>query len=177
MPFIAFSGGVAQAADDFLLARNRVGKVILGMSESAIYRVYPRRITKKVDLQLGGDSTHAVQVFLTKDRENPSLVIRLDGPLGRVYGVEVMDSRFRTVKGVGVGSSFGELRKTEGQLVIVSGEGSTGASAKDLNMTFNLAIDSATESRLYGNSLDREVDSLSKIPAETKIKSVWVYAL
>jgi hypothetical protein len=43
-------------------------------------------------------------------------------------------------------------------------------------MTFSLAIDSATESRLFDrNSQDQGTEYLSKIPAETKIKSVWVY--
>jgi hypothetical protein len=107
MPLIAFGAGVvAPAADDFVLARNRVGNVIIGMPESAIYRVYPRQITRKVDLQLEGMPTPAVQVFLTKDRRHPSLVIRLDGPVSGVYGVEVMDSRFKTARGIGVGSSF-----------------------------------------------------------------------
>jgi hypothetical protein len=176
LPFIAFGAGLAPAADDFVLARNRVGNVIIGMPESAIYMVYPRQITKKVDLQLEGNPTPAVQVFLTRDRQRPSLVIRLDGPVPGVYGVEVMDSRFKTAKGVGVGSSFGQLRKTEKQLSFVSGEGVIGASAQDLSMTFSLAIDSATESRLFDrNSQDQGTEYLSKIPAETKIKSVWVY--
>lgn len=175
--FIAFgAGAVALAADDFVLARNRVGNVIIGMPESAIYRVYPRQITRKVDLQLEGFPTPAVQVFLTEDRQHPSLVIRLDGPVRKVYGVEVMDSRFKTARGIGVGSSFGQLRKTEKQLSFVSGEGTIGASAEDLNMTFSLAIDSATESRLFDrHSQDQGTDDSSKIPAETKIKSVWVH--
>ena len=57
-----------------------------------------------------------------------------------------MDSRFKTAKGPGVGSSFGQLRKTEKQLSFGSAEGVIGVSAQDLNMTFSLAIDSATES-------------------------------
>jgi len=150
--------------------------VIIGMPESAIYMVYPRQITKNVDLQLEGNPTPAVRVFLTKDRQRPSLVIRLDGPVPGVYGIEVMDSRFKTAKGIGVGSSLGQLRKTEKQLSFVSGEGVIGAVARDLGMTFNLAVDSATESSLFDrNRQDRGTDYLSKIPAETKIYSVWVY--
>jgi hypothetical protein len=175
MTSIAFSAGVTAAADDFLLARNHVGNLIIGMPESAIYTVYPRRITKKVDLQLEGYPTPAVQVFLTKGRQRPSLLIRLEGPVPGVYGVEVMDSRFRTAKGVGVGSSLGELQKAEKQLSFVSGEGVIGALAEDLGMTFSLATDSATESRLFnGNSQDHGAE-LSKIPAETGITSVWVF--
>jgi hypothetical protein len=174
--FIALgAGAVALAADDFLLARNRVGNVIIGMPESAIYRVYPRQITRQVDLRLEGFPTPAVQVFLT-DRRHPSLVIRLDGPARGVYGVEVMDSRFKTASGIGVGSSFGQLRKARKQLSFVSGEGTIGASAEDLGMTFSLAIDRATESRLLErHSQEQRTDDLSTIPAETRIKSVWVH--
>ena len=41
-------------AGDFLPARGRVGKLTIGMPESAVYKVYPRRFTRKVDLQLEG---------------------------------------------------------------------------------------------------------------------------
>ena len=164
---IVLGAGLALAADDFVLARNRVGNLIIGMPESAIYLVYPRQITKTVDLQLEGYPTPAVQVFLTKGRLQPSLVSRLDGPVPGVYGIEVRDFRFRTAKGVGVGSSLGQLLNTEKQLSFVSGEGMFGASAKDLGMTFDLAIDGAAESRVFND--------LSKIPAGTKIKSVWVH--
>ena len=87
-----------------------------------------------------------------------------------------MDSRFKTARGIGAGSSFGQLRKTEKQLSFVSGEGSIGASAKDLSMTFSPAKDSATERHLFDrHSQHQGPDDLSKIPAETKTRSVWVH--
>lgn len=170
--FMALQGGAVSAADDFLLARGRVGKLMAGMPEDAIYRVYPRRITQKVDLQLEGLPSPAVQVFRTEDRRHPSLVIRLDGPGSGIYGIEVMDPRFRTAKGIGAGSSFRQLRRAEKQLSFVTGEGNFGLFAKNLDMTFELATDPATERRL----LDPKAgpDPLSIIPAATKIDSVWV---
>jgi hypothetical protein len=80
LTFVFFGARAATREDDFLLARNRVGRLVIGMPESAIYNVYSRQITKKVDLQLEGMPTPALQVFLTKDRQHPSLIIRLDGP-------------------------------------------------------------------------------------------------
>lgn len=135
--FIALgTGRTAPAAEDFVLAANRVGQVILGLPESAIYRIYRRQITRKVDLQVEGSPTPAVLVFLTKDRQHPALIIRLDDPARGVYGVKVMDSRFRTARGIGAGSSLGRLRATEKPLSLAIGEGQFGAVADELGHDF-----------------------------------------
>jgi hypothetical protein len=167
---IALSAVAALAADNFLLARNRVGRLTISMPKSAIYVVYPRRITKKVALQLEGFPTPAVQVFLAKSRLTPSLVIRLDGPVPGIYGIEVTDARFRTSKGVGVGSSFGQLRATE-KLSFVTGEGVIGAVSKELSMTFDLDVDSATENRLYELRLHKPLDTRRQ-PRSLKFQAV-----
>jgi hypothetical protein len=168
------SAGVASAGDDFLLARNRVGGLATGMSENAIYKIYPRRITRKVDLQLEGMPTPAVQVFLSKSRRKPSLVIRLTGLNATIDSIEVTDARFKTATDVGAGSSLGQLRRAQKLLAFVSGEGANGANAEDLGMTFDLLIDSSVETRLF-EPRNPDQDVLSIIPDDTRIKSVWVY--
>jgi hypothetical protein len=172
------SGAVPAPAGDLLLTANHVGKLMIGMPESAIYTIYPRRMTKKVDLRLEGSYSPAVQVFLTEDRRHPSLVIRLDGNESRIYGIEVLDPRFQTEKHIHVGSTLGQLRNAESNLMFVTGEGTTGASAENLAMTFSLRIDSATATRLSDPTTSQDPGSaLSKIPAGTVITSIWVHRL
>jgi hypothetical protein len=166
--------GAALAGDDFLLARNRVGGLVVGMPESAIYKVYPRRITRKVDLQLEGMPTPAVQIFLVKNHRKPSLVVRLTGAGSTIDGIDVTDPRFKTATGVGVGASLGQLRHAQKLLSFVSGEGVNGANAEDLGITFDLMIDRRIEARLF-DSRKPDQDVLSIIPDDTRIKSVWVY--
>ncbi len=176
LALLVVSSSVASASNDFLLARNRVGRLASGMSENAIYKIYPRRITRKVDLQLEGAPTPAVQIFLSKNHRKPSLVIRLTGPEATIGGIDVTDSQFKTAAGIGVGSSLGQLRRAQRRLSFVSGEGADGATAPDLGITFDLLIDRAVEARLFEpRSPDQDPDLLSIIPDDTRINAVWVY--
>jgi hypothetical protein len=163
------------ATDDFLLERQRAGKIVVGMPETAIYQIYSREITKKVDLQLEGTPTPAIQVFLTKDQTTPSLVIRLDGPRPGVYGIEVRDVRFKTRDGIGVGSSLGQLRKTKRKLFISDGEGAIFIAAEDLGMSFSLLLDRQAEKAYYATRRRYARRDNPSIPDATKIESVWVY--
>jgi hypothetical protein len=161
--------------DDFLLERHRAGKIVVGMPGAAIYNIYPREITKTVDLQLEGTPTPAIQVFLAKDRSNPSLVIRLDGPQPGVYGIEVRDARFKTRDGIGVGSSLGQLRKTRRKLFISDGEGAIFAAVEDLGMSFSLLLDGQSEKAYYATRRRYARRDNPSIPDATKIESIWVY--
>jgi hypothetical protein len=167
--------GATAPTDDFLLDRHRAGKIVIGMPETAIYNVYPREITRKVDLQLEGTPTPAIQVFLTKDQTTPSLIIRLDGPQAGVYGIDVRDARFKTREGIGVGSSLGQLRKTRRRLFISDGEGAIFAAVEDLGMSFSLLLDSQSERAYYATRRRYARRDNPSIPDATKIGSVWVY--
>jgi hypothetical protein len=161
--------------DDFLLDRHRAGKIVVGMPEAAIYQIYSQEITRKVDLQLEGMPTPAIQVFLTKERTTPSLVIRLDGPQPGVFGIDVRDARFKTRDGIGVGSSLGQLRRTKKKLFFVVGEGTIAAVVDDLSMSFTLLTDRQIEKALNATGRRYVGRDNPSIPDATKIESVWVY--
>jgi hypothetical protein len=162
------------STDDFLLERHRAGRIIVGMPEAAIYQIYSPKITKKVDLQLEGTPTPAVQVFLTKDQSTPSLVILLDDPQTGVYSIDVRDSRFKTRDGIGVGSSLGQLRKTKTKLFITDGEGAIVAVAEDLGMSFFLLLDGQAEKAYYATRRRYVGHDNPSIPDAARITSVSV---
>jgi len=145
------------------------------MKEADIYNIYPREITKKVDLQLEGMPTPAIQVFLTKGQTTPSLVIRLDGPRPGVSGIEVRDARFKTSDGIGVGSSLGQLRKRKKKLFITDGEGAIVAVADDLGMSFFLLPDRQTETAYYAARRRYVGRDNPSIPDATKITAISVH--
>ena len=73
-----------------------------------------------------------------------------------------MDTRFRTATGLGPDSSFGQLRDSEQRISFVNGEeGTHGGVAEDLGMGFSLDF--------FANL------TLTTIPANTVITSVWVH--
>jgi len=106
------SRGIAQS-DDWTLAPQRVGKVTLGMPVADLYSLYGRQNVRLVDVNGEDDFVPAVQIYLPFEQGSPALVALIAQVCGRyrVSGIHVYSARFRTAKGVGVGSSATEVRR------------------------------------------------------------------
>jgi hypothetical protein len=157
----------ASVPENLLLGPHHAGKLRIGMAESAIYKAWPRELTRKIATYPEGIETPAVQIILSKDRKTPSLVVILNGQI--IYGIEVHDPRFKTAQGIGVGSSIGDLRKTKLHFKFNREEGD-GLICDELGMKFAVDIDPATDRRL-----DRhEADPLALIPLSAKIEWIWI---
>ena len=157
----------ASVPEDLLLGPHHAGKLTIGMPESAIYKAWPRRLTRKIRTYPVGIETPAVQIILGKDRKKPSLVVILNGQT--IFGIEVHDPRFKTAQGIGVGSSIGDLRRTKLQFKFNREEGD-GLLCEELGMKFAVDIDPATDRRLDGH----EADPLAIIPPRAKIEWIWI---
>ena len=153
--------------EDLLLGPHHAGKLTIGMPESAIYKAWPRKLTRKIRTYPEGIETPAVQIILGKDRKKPSLVVILNGQT--IFGIEVHDPRFKTAQGIGVGSSIGDLRRTKLQFKFNREEGD-GLLCEELGMKFAVDIDPATDRRLDGH----EADPLAIIPPSAKIEWIWI---
>ena len=100
---------------------------------------------------------------------NGSSVVVLTNASGNVSRIIIEDPSVRTERGLGVGSTVGELREAHGQLCAALGEGIVVVSSGNLGpISFATDADFGTVSR--GASID--VDA---IPPETRITSLWVY--
>jgi hypothetical protein len=178
---------VAVHADDSL-APGRVGKLVMGMSLEAIYKVYPKEMTRKIDIDQSEEDdlpVHAVDIFLDKNMDRhlePSLSVRLETADGGVSGIQVTDPRFKTADGIGVGSSLGQIRRVYKGLYITAGEGSLAAVVPDQKMAFyfNLldsGLDDQTLRKIYENKSPwpHELKDDPLIPDRTKITSIWVH--
>ena len=112
-----------------------------------------------------------------QDRDKPSLVVAIkcvvDPECSSDYIVEyiiVYDERFKTARGVGVGSTIDELREKHSTGALTA-TGHTGLRVRvpDLNMSFYLDAD---DSILYYRSQE-EAGKL--IPGDTKIRAIWIW--
>jgi hypothetical protein len=157
----------ASVSEDLLLGPHHAGKLTIGMPESAIYKAWPRRLTRRIRTYPEGIETPTVQIILEKDRKTPSLVVILNGQT--IFGIEVHDPRFKTAQGIGVGSSMGDLRKTKLHFTFNREEGD-GLLCEELGMKFAVDIDPVTDRRLVGH----EADPLAIIPLSAKIEWIWI---
>jgi len=104
----------AQEAN-FRLSDGRAGIFELGATVDEVYRLVGRERVRLVDVFGEGHFTPAIEIRLLGAKVAPSIVAHIsEFPCSEwaIYGITVLDPRFRTSEGIGVGSTVGELRRT-----------------------------------------------------------------
>lgn len=94
-----------------------------------------------MDRYLEGFFTPAIEIYLTRNRKlRPSLLAEIVGERSTfvVGRITVYDSRFKTDKGIGVGSTLGEIRRDYKVDSIGFGEGPLFAHVEQFGMSFAL---------------------------------------
>jgi len=127
------------SATPIVVERARVGTVSIGAPAEAIYREYRDR-AKLVDLKLEGHLSPALELKMAGAQLSPSLIVEI-GAAGnelQVTRINVMDPGLRTRDGIGVGSTYGELRSKYTVDWVGSGEGRVFARVEALGISFQL---------------------------------------
>ena len=96
-------------------------------------------------------------------------VMVLANAQGNVTRIIVEDSTVRTERGLGVGSTVGDLRRTHGMLCAAVGEGVVVVSSGNLG-AISFATDADVSVARRGASLDADA-----IPDEARITRMWAY--
>jgi TonB family protein len=100
----------------FLIAPGRVGLLQVGMTVDKLLQLIPSAQTSLIDMRFEGHFTPAIAVRLDALSPQPSLIAAYRQLLAgrveewRVAAIEIMDPRFRTAEGLGVGSTIAEIR-------------------------------------------------------------------
>ena len=155
----------ASPAPRIVVERSRVGPVSIGATAAAVYRDFRDR-ARLVDLKLEGMLSPALELKLYGAQPIPSLIAEisaLDNQLV-VTRIVVVDPTLRTREGIGIGSTFGELRSKYTVDGVGSGEGSVFARVESLRISFQL--DSSGPTRLSS------IRDPSRMPADVRIVSM-----
>jgi len=129
------------AQGNYTLARGQVGPIRIGASVDAVNAAFGRDHIKEVDLRLEGMPSPALEIRLgDSSAQQPSLVAeRFPSMPDWIWRVRVFDTRFRTADGLGIGSTFGDVRARhpiQGRLG--ADEGHIYAHVSDLELSFEL---------------------------------------
>jgi hypothetical protein len=152
----ALCSGIA-GAQERQLTTGVAGPIALGDSVDQIYARVGRENTRLVDLLQEGQFSPALEVTLPGAPVPISLVVVVREwpcPGFSAWGIQVRDPRFKTVDGLGVGSTVADIR-SKYDVRIVWGEGDRVVVVEKLGLTFALAPTTGPES-------------------SWRVKSVWV---
>lgn len=150
IPVITFSQD-ADIPKEFLLTKQKAGYCEIGMRIDNLLRKYNKESSKLVDLNLEGTFSPAIEFYLNNpegEEKKGSLIAEIGwgssqngGSKGFIVSrINIYGKNFKTDKGVGVGSTLGELRKNHHINWIELGEIGLIARVDDLGMSFVLFL-------------------------------------
>jgi TonB family protein len=138
--------GPPENSDPFLVAPDRVGRIWIGMTVSALSGMMPSTQLRQVPRRTPrGGVTTDIEIALEPDGP-AALVANIDGE--RVRQIEVRSNRFRTVEGIGIGTALGELRRRDSGLRVVMCDRGPCAVMTSPRYTFELDATATTASDL-----------------------------
>lgn len=130
----------AQPAE-FTLAVRKAGYMQIGQPLASVYQQYSR---KNATITTDHAPYPTIKVYLD-GRATPSLIgsvsIRNQGIDQIIDGIHVYDERFKTVRGIGINSTLGDLRQAGGFDDIRHIDQSLYAIAKDIAFELSISID------------------------------------
>jgi hypothetical protein len=118
-----------------IISAHKVGELTINMTANEVYGLVGKENTTLADLYLEGMYSPAI-VLSDNKRTSASLVIEL--VCDKVWRININDPIYKTKEGIGVGSTFGDLKKNYTVTSIEAGEGSVFAYVESLDMSFCL---------------------------------------
>ncbi|MCC3157005.1 hypothetical protein LJ737_07135 [Hymenobacter sp. 15J16-1T3B] len=160
------------AKDEHLLLKpGYAGQLRINMNEAELLTLLPSSSLTKTTRRLEGIEYPAYE-YRPDDAPagTPPLLLELVGAIedggNRLWRVQVQDARYRTAEGLGVGSTYGEVRRAYGVQTIEQAEGNVAAVSERVGMTWLLDRRSLPLGRVL-----RKDD----IPAGTRITGIILY--
>jgi hypothetical protein len=123
--------------DSFRIQNGRVGKLQVGMTVEEFYSAFRSQDLRLTNLDLEGMFSPALEV---RSNGRVLLIGEIDktGSGWIVFRITLKDRRFHTSKGIGVGSTFADLKRAYPGLKILIGEGQQFAFIEPESLSFGL---------------------------------------
>jgi TonB family protein len=131
--------------DPYLVRPDRVGHLWIGMPVTALRGAMPLPQMREIPRQTARGLTTDVEIALEPDGP-AALVLNIEGE--RVRQIEVRSNRFRTLEGIGVGTTLGDLRGRDPGLRVVMCDRGPCAVMTSPRYTFELEVPPAAASDL-----------------------------
>ena len=171
MRAIAFAMAIVLQApalqQTMVVERSRVGPISIGATAQSVYDKFGDRV-RLIDLKLEGMLSPALEVRLFGSQLVPSIVAELGAASSQlvVTRIYVVDPSLRIRDGLGVGSTYEELRSRHPVDWVGPGEGAFFARVDALGMSFQL--DTSGPQRLW------EIRDPNQVPRNVRVVGIML---
>lgn len=156
------------ARANFAIAKGHVGDVKIGMPIAALRTHVPVGLHIK-DTTLTQEGQQSTAYVLTPTGQQKGILVEQQcAQECQVWRISILSPMYKTAKGMGVGSKYGELQKAYDIKTVTFEEGNLVALAPEAGMSFLL-----DESQLTAEQLAQI--NAANLPANTLVKKVLVY--
>lgn len=163
--FLTLTAEAQQSANSFRIDNHRAGPVTVGMNAYDLYDMFSIEDKELIDLHLEGSLSPALVLKVRAGEEAGEITAEIGAIANQlvVTRISISDPVFRTDKGIGVGSTVGDLRGAYDLSWVDVAEGGVYVGVDELGASF--ALD---QSGPDGTELWRIRDA-QKIPSDVKI--------
>ena len=152
---------------DFLLSPKHVGSLSVGSYVEGIYHSFDKeKETQLIDRYFEASFSPALTVT-----KNGELLFYANIDCNKIRSFEIVSPKFKTMKGISVGSSYADLKKIYKVTAIENQEGIFYASVKELEMLFMLDPEKMLNNK-KGFSQDLSVND---VEGTVKLTSIIIY--
>ncbi len=106
----------------YLISDGKVGKLEINMDAAKLSSIFPAE-KMKVKKSSSGDDEYATYKIYGDNKKMAIEIESLCADICMVSRISVFSSQYKTLSGVGVGSSFAEVKKNYSMKYIIGGEG------------------------------------------------------
>jgi hypothetical protein len=150
------------------IQKGQAGAVKIGMSIDELQKQYGYNKLKEVELQQEGTTVKAFEVLGERNRTDLRVEQQCKGTACKVWRITVLNPAFKTQNGIGVGSTFKDLKSAMNIKSVAQGEGNFVAISEENKMSFVLDV-----SGLPAGEVSKL--KVNTVPGDTKVTSVMLF--
>ncbi|GAA4304674.1 hypothetical protein [Nibribacter koreensis] len=150
------------------IQKGQAGAVKIGMPIEELQKQYGYNKLKEVELQQEGTAVKAYEVLGERNRTDLRVEQQCKGTACKVWRITVLNPAFKTQSGIGIGSTYKDLKTNMNIKSVAQGEGNFVAISEDNKMSFVLDVSSMPA----GNVSKLKVNT---VPGDTKVTSVMLF--
>lgn len=154
----------------FVLEKGEAGKVSIGMPIEELRNNAPKGFAIKDTMLLLEGQQSTAYVLTPQGQEKGLIVEQQCEPECRVWRINVLSTDFKTPKGLGVGSKYGEVKQAYPIGTVALAEDNFVAVSEEAGMSFVLE-----DTQLPQDAKDRGRYNPGNIPANTLVKRVIIH--